>query len=89
MPEPPRTATTPRSSDVWGYFVSGGLAGAIAKTCVAPLERLKILNQAGSSFGILAPIRTVWRNEGILGFWAGNFAACVRIVPVSSCTSLL
>eukprot|EP00658_Telonema_sp_P-2_P051068 TRINITY_DN39085_c0_g1_i1.p1 TRINITY_DN39085_c0_g1~~TRINITY_DN39085_c0_g1_i1.p1 ORF type:complete len:354 (-),score=84.55 TRINITY_DN39085_c0_g1_i1:175-1236(-) len=68
-------------------LLAGAGAGAIAKTCVAPLERIKMLCQVwglehpGQKTGILRVSRSVYSTSGVLGFWHGNFANVVRIVP--------
>lgn len=68
-------------------FIAGGLAGAVAKTCVAPLERVKMLLQvqsmgeSGRRLGIAAMARDVLQRDGVRGFWRGNTANTVRIVP--------
>ena len=73
---------------------AGGASGAVAKTCVAPLERIKMLLQvhgmstaaktdgaAAASPGIGGMARKVLMVDGPGGFWRGNFANVVRIVP--------
>lgn len=34
------------------HLVAGGVAGAVSRTCVSPLERLKILYQVGVVYGM-------------------------------------
>lgn len=77
-------AKTPRGE----YFIAGGIAGIVSRTCIAPIERVKILyqiNRGGSSswYG-LAP--KILREEGALAFWKGNSAAVVRVMPYMSLT---
>ncbi|KAJ0400957.1 hypothetical protein ATCC90586_007618 [Pythium insidiosum] len=62
-------------------MVAGGGAGVVSKTVVAPFERVKIVCQTGESVGMVQTTRTILANEGVIGFWRGNLAACVRIVP--------
>jgi len=66
----------------------GGAAGAIARTTVAPLDRIKILMQTAHLKGtqdkygsILGTMRSVIMEEGILSLWRGNLTNCVRVVP--------
>jgi len=72
-------------------FVSGALAGSLAKTLTAPLDRVKIMYQTNSAkaFSFSNAIkagRNIWMESGILGFWRGNFATCVRVIPFSGTT---
>jgi solute carrier family 25 phosphate transporter 23/24/25/41 len=62
-------------------MVAGGLAGAFAKTCTAPFERVKILCQTGVAATPAAAMRTVMSKEGARGYWKGNFASVIRIIP--------
>jgi solute carrier family 25 phosphate transporter 23/24/25/41 len=81
--------TTQDYTQVVKQFTAGGVAGAITKTSIAPLERTKILFQLqGMSDaktvkykGILNTMRTVVTEEGIRGLYKGNGANVVRIVP--------
>ena len=60
----------------------GGFAGAIAKTAVAPLERLRILKQTGgSNASMVDTVKAITGSEGILGLWRGNVVNVMRIVP--------
>jgi|TARA_B100000524_G_scaffold168421_1_gene86149 hypothetical protein len=63
---------------------AGGVASVIAKTSVAPFDRVKLLYQAGSSAvktGTLATLHVIWQQEGMIGLWRGNTANVVRIFP--------
>jgi solute carrier family 25 (mitochondrial phosphate transporter), member 23/24/25/41 len=71
-------------------FMAGGVAGAVSRTVVSPLERLKILFQvqdAGKSeykLSIGKALQKMWRDEGWRGLLAGNGTNCIRIVPYSA-----
>jgi solute carrier family 25 (adenine nucleotide translocator) protein 4/5/6/31 len=61
--------------------VAGACAGAVAKTVVAPIERVKILMQLQHSLTSQTYLNknpfqvasTIYRDEGLLAFWRGNF----------------
>ncbi|GLI63573.1 hypothetical protein VaNZ11_006572, partial [Volvox africanus] len=64
---------------------AGGAAGAVAKTCVAPLERTKILLMTGrSTASAYTTLRLIVTSEGIKGLFRGNGASCLRIMPYAA-----
>ncbi|CAI9100539.1 OLC1v1037663C1 [Oldenlandia corymbosa var. corymbosa] len=69
-------------------FIAGGVAGGIAKSAVAPLERIKILFQTRQaefrSIGLLGSFSKIAKTEGLLGFYRGNGASAARIVPYAA-----
>lgn len=71
-------------------FLAGGVAGAVSRTLVSPLERLKILLQVQSAgrteYKLSVPqgLAKMWREEGWRGFMRGNGSNCIRIVPYSA-----
>lgn len=71
-------------------FIAGGVAGAVSRTIVSPLERLKILLQIQSvgreeyKLSIWKALVKMWREEGWRGFMRGNGTNCIRIVPYSA-----
>ena len=71
-------------------FIAGGMAGAVSRTLVSPLERLKILLQVQSAgrteykLSIPQALRKMWKEEGLKGFMRGNGSNCIRIVPYSA-----
>ena len=71
-------------------FIAGGVAGAISRTIVSPLERMKILFQIqgpgqASYAGVWSTLGKMWKEEGWRGFMRGNGTNCIRIVPYSAC----
>ena len=78
------------SQPVAASFAGGGIAGAVSRTVVSPLERLKILYQVQSKgreaykMSVPKALAKMWREEGMKGFMAGNGTNCVRIVPYSA-----
>ncbi|XP_042062148.1 mitochondrial carrier protein CoAc1-like [Salvia splendens] len=69
-------------------LIAGGAAGGIAKTAVAPLERTKILLQTRTqgfhSLGIYPSLKKLLKHEGVAGFYKGNGASVLRIVPYAA-----
>lgn len=69
-------------------LIAGGAAGAFAKTAVAPLERIKILLQTRTegfhSLGVYQSLKKLLKHEGVLGFYKGNGASVLRIVPYAA-----
>ncbi len=69
--------------------LSGFVSGAVTKTCVAPLERVKILYQVQDMAGgdarrytsFTGSLRTIAKDEGIKGFFRGSGANISRILP--------
>ena len=78
------------SQPVVASFLAGGVAGAVSRTVVSPLERLKILFQIQSSGtseynkSVGKGLSKMWRDEGWRGFMRGNGTNCIRIVPYSA-----
>ena len=78
------------SQAVVASFIAGGVAGAVSRTVVSPLERLKILWQVQTSaqteyrMSISKALGKIWREEGFKGMMAGNGTNCIRIVPYSA-----
>ncbi len=66
-------------------IVAGGLAGMVAKTIVAPVDRIKILYQVTSTPFYLRDVpgvvSSIIRQEGFQALWKGNVATMIRIFP--------
>jgi solute carrier family 25 (mitochondrial phosphate transporter), member 23/24/25/41 len=78
------------SQPVVAAFWAGGVAGAVSRTVVSPLERLKILMQVQSvgrdayKMSVGQALGKMWKEEGWRGFMRGNGTNCIRIVPYSA-----
>lgn len=75
---------------VFAAFCAGGVAGAVSRTVVSPLERLKILHQiqkAGRNeykMSVGKGLMKMWKEEGWRGLTRGNGTNCIRIIPYSA-----
>lgn len=75
-------------------FMVGGVSAAISKTCVAPIERVKLLlqNQDASSQiaadkrykGISDCFARVIKEQGFASMWRGNLANVIRYFPTQA-----
>lgn len=75
-------------------FVAGGVAAAISKTSVAPIERVKLLLQVQHVSKQLTPDKQykgmidcfvrIPKEQGFLSFWRGNLANVIRYFPTQA-----
>ena len=77
----------------WKSFVSGGVAGVISKTMIAPIERVKYLflvlmdrdrktrNRKFTYRLYLDDLRSIVRRHGVRNLWRGNLMNVARIFP--------
>ncbi|GMI59053.1 hypothetical protein ScalyP_jg3044 [Parmales sp. scaly parma] len=83
-------------SDFIVNFLAGGVSGAVAKTCTAPIERVKLLIQTQDAnpkiisgeiaryTGIGNCFSRVASEQGIPAFWRGNFTNILRYFPTQA-----
>jgi len=76
-------------------FALSGAAAVISKTAAAPIERVKLLVQNQDEMmkagrlsepykGVIDCTMRTFRTEGILPFWRGNLANCLRYFPTQA-----
>jgi solute carrier family 25 (adenine nucleotide translocator) protein 4/5/6/31 len=76
-------------------FILSGAAAIISKTAAAPIERVKLLVQNQGEMlktgrldkpyaGVIDCTVRTFRTEGVIPFWRGNLANCVRYFPTQA-----
>ncbi|OQV18308.1 ADP/ATP translocase 1 [Hypsibius exemplaris] len=75
-------------------FAAGGVAAAISKTAVAPIERVKLLLQVQHTSkqiakdkqykGIIDCFVRIPKEQGFMAFWRGNLANVIRYFPTQA-----
>ncbi|GAA95887.1 uncharacterized protein L969DRAFT_88729 [Mixia osmundae IAM 14324] len=79
--------------DILRSGLAGGIAGCVAKTSVAPLDRVKILFQtqepafaqyAGSFSGLFRASSLIYKETGVRGLLQGHSATLLRIFPYAA-----
>ncbi len=71
----------------WRHLVAGGVAGAVSRTCTAPLDRLKIMLQVHGgrkSLTVREAFRYMINEGGYVGLWRGNGINVIKIAPESA-----
>jgi solute carrier family 25 (adenine nucleotide translocator) protein 4/5/6/31 len=83
-------------SDFLIDFLAGGISGAIAKTCTAPIERVKLIIQTQDAnpdiisgkiqryTGIANCFSRIASEQGVQAFWRGNFTNVLRYFPTQA-----
>lgn len=75
-------------------FLAGGVSAAIAKTAVAPIERVKLLLQVQAANKQISPEKAykgiidcflrIPKEQGIMSYWRGNLANVIRYFPTQA-----
>ena len=74
-------------------LLCGGIAGATARSFVAPIDRVKILMQTQQLIAkdgkqrynsVMQSLRYIVQNEGISKLWRGNGTNCIRVFPYAA-----
>lgn len=79
------TANEMESGKVWRHLAAGGVAGAVSRTCTAPLDRIKIFLQVQSSKASISDsFRYMLKEGGVTSFWRGNGINVLKIAPESA-----
>jgi solute carrier family 25 (adenine nucleotide translocator) protein 4/5/6/31 len=76
-------------------FALSGAAAVISKTAAAPIERVKLMVQNQDEMlksgrldrpykGVIDCSRRILADEGVLPFWRGNLANCLRYFPTQA-----
>ncbi|XP_059551304.1 ADP/ATP translocase 4 [Myotis daubentonii] len=75
-------------------LLAGGVAAAVSKTAVAPIERVKLLLQVQASSkqispemqykGIVDCMLRIPREQGFFSYWRGNLANVIRYFPTQA-----
>jgi len=83
-------------SDFLVNFLAGGVSGAVAKTCTAPIERVKLIIQTQDAnpkiisgevaryTGIADCFTRVANEQGVKAFWRGNLTNIMRYFPTQA-----
>ncbi|XP_064799382.1 calcium-binding mitochondrial carrier protein SCaMC-2-B isoform X3 [Oncorhynchus masou masou] len=82
------TAEEKKTGMWWRHLVAGGAAGAVSRTCTAPLDRLKVLMQVHAtrtnSMCIAGGFTHMIREGGVRSLWRGNGMNVIKIAPESA-----
>ncbi|CAH8615524.1 unnamed protein product [Heterobilharzia americana] len=69
-------------------LLAGGLAGCVAKTSIAPLDRAKINFQSTrmpyNVRSLIQFLKNTYYKQGFLFLWRGNTATLARIFPYAA-----
>lgn len=65
--------------------LAGGCGGALAKSLLSPFQRVVVLQQLGQHQHLSSVhlVRHIYRSDGLIGFWRGNWTSMLIRMPYS------
>ncbi|CAI8491713.1 unnamed protein product [Hanseniaspora opuntiae] len=73
------------NKDSLKYFLAGGSAGVISRTCTAPFDRIKVFLIANDkTLHVSQVLKTIYKKAGLKGFYVGNGLSAMKIFPESA-----
>ncbi|GER55664.1 mitochondrial substrate carrier family protein [Striga asiatica] len=64
------------------HLWAGAVAAMVSRTCLAPLERLKLeYIVRGEKRNLVELVHKIAKTQGVRGFWKGNFVNILRTAP--------
>lgn len=85
LQQPDKNSIENSAIDVSKRLVAGGIAGSLAKSAIAPLDRTKIIFQTSTKVfnarNVIHEMAEICKLEGIAGLWRGNSATVLRVFP--------
>lgn len=80
----PPPGTTP------GMVVAAGMInGMVSRTMTAPMDRLRAVLATGREGSVFDAARTIFRTQGLRGFWSSNLANVVQVAPENGITFVM
>lgn len=69
-------------------LLAGGMAGVVSWIAIMPFDVVKSIYQSDQNCykGLVDCTRTLWKQQGLRGFFAGTLAVSVRAFPVNAVT---
>ena len=73
---------------VYKNLLTGAISSGIARTILNPLERIEILRQTQNydykNLSFIQSVVKMFKTQGIFGFFKGNTASLMRVLPYSA-----
>lgn len=77
-----------KSGAWWRHLSAGAVAGAVSRTCTAPLDRLKLMFMVYASHSnrirIVSGFQYMLKEGGLVSLWRGNGINVIKIAPESA-----
>ena len=71
-------------SDIWVTILAGSCAGVVGWAIAIPFDVIKNRHQAVHTGSVISTVMTLWRKEGLSGFYRGASPILARAIPANA-----